>query len=100
MIIILLLISAEKVLANGIRLQTAENKVEAIRERLEHLTTGFHHSLRPPTSAKTTNVVPHMAPAPPKDPRTQRTGYRPGRSLHPAKSVPGAGKFLFFIEFY
>ena len=73
--------------------------------RLKHLKVlliGFNSnpSPQPPTAAKETTVVPHLAPAPPKDPRTPRKGSRPRRSLHNAKPVGGARKFLFSIEFY
>ncbi|XP_044077544.1 uncharacterized protein LOC122887917 [Siniperca chuatsi] len=83
---------ADKEVADGCRLQSAKNKVEAIVERLERFQLHSVPSPRPPVAAKRTPVVTPLAPTPPTVPQTKRRGSRPGKILRPAKAVSGAGK--------
>ncbi|XP_070773770.1 crescerin-like protein che-12 [Enoplosus armatus] len=83
---------ADKMVADGCRLQTAKNKVEAIVERLERFRLDFVHSPQPPAAIKMTPAVRPLAPTPPTVFQTNSPGFRQGMFLCPEKADSGAGK--------
>lgn len=89
------LLSTDKVVANGCRLQSAKREVEAIVERPERSQLDSVPSPRPPATAKSTPTVAPLAPTPPTVLQMKKKGTRPGTFLRPGKAVSGAGKFFY-----
>lgn len=89
------LISTDKEVADGCKLQSAKNKVQAIVEKLECFQLSSVPSPRPPVAAKRTPAVAPLAPTPPTVPQPKRRVSRPAAVLRPAKATREAGKFFY-----
>ncbi|XP_059185571.1 TOG array regulator of axonemal microtubules protein 2-like [Centropristis striata] len=90
----------DKGVADGFRLQSAKNKIEAIEEKLQHLKLNYVASPLPPTTPKMTpamapkkhSEVPPLAPTPPTVSKTKKRATGPGLVLHRAEGVSEAGR--------
>ncbi|KAI3373623.1 hypothetical protein L3Q82_022214 [Scortum barcoo] len=82
----------DKEVADGCKLQTAKNKVQAFMDKLEHFQLISVPPPKPPAAPKKRPVPAPLAPNPPKVPQPKKNVSRPPASLRPAKAVNEARK--------